>query len=45
MTLRDIYVSAIREIMVQHDIEAAPTQPQFEVGANASFTDAAQYTD
>ena len=45
MTLRDIYVSAIREIMAQHEIEAAPAQPQYEVGTGASFTDAVQYTD
>ena len=31
--------------MAQRGIEAATKQPQYEVGANASFTDVVQYTD
>lgn len=45
MTIRDIYVPAIRAIMVEQGIEAAPAQPQYEVGSDASFADAVQYTD
>ena len=45
MTLRDTYVPAIREIMAEHRIEAAPTQPPYEVYVGASFKDAVQYAD
>lgn len=45
MTIRDIYVPAIRGIMAEKGIEAATTQPQYEVSANASLLDAVQYTD
>ena len=45
MTTRGSYVQAIRDIMEQSNIVAAPTQPQYEVGTDDSFASVVQYTD
>ena len=45
MSIREAYVSAIREVMAERGVEGAETQPSPAVPYGASLADALQYTD
>lgn len=45
MSIRDLYVSAIRKVMDKQGVAGAKTQPSCDVSPNASLPDVLQYTD
>ena len=45
MSIREAYVSAIREVMADQGVEGAETWPPYNVHPDASLADVLQYTD